>query len=158
MEGALWNDPPENGVGLQGILHFIGWLVAIILPWCIGFQVDHFLPDYTPLLDILAGRLVLLAVALGITAFFFRYGVLKFEVHRAPGGRAETEAWFRTHWPNMPSNCQITAIEPAASYGPGGIPASTRIRINDGHGFRVNLYYDLRTMQMLACRAYPMPP
>ena len=158
MEGALWNDPPENGVGLQGILHFIGWFVAIILPWYIGFQVDHLLRDHTPLWIYWQGRSVLLVVALGITAFFFWYGVRNFEARlREPSGRAEIEAWFRTHWPNMPSNCQITAIEPAASYGPGGIPASTRIRINDGHGFSVNLYYDLRTKQMLGCRAYPSP-
>jgi hypothetical protein len=31
------------------ILRFIGCLVAIILPWYIGFQVDHFLRDHTPL-------------------------------------------------------------------------------------------------------------
>ena len=157
MEGALSNYSPENGVSLQGILHFIGWFVAIILPWYIGFQVDHLLRDHTPLWIYWQGRSVLLVVALGITAFFFWYGVRNFEARlREPSGRAEIEAWFRSHWPNMPSDCQITAIEPASSFG-YGIAASTRIRINDGHGFSVNLYYDLRTKQMLGCRAYPSP-
>jgi hypothetical protein len=158
MEGALSNYPVENGVSLQGILHFIGWLVAIILPWYIGFQVDHFLRDHTPLWTYWPARSVLLTVALGVTAFFFWYGVRNFEGRlREPSGHAEIEAWFRTHWPNMPSNCQITAIEPAYSFREG-IAGSTRIRINDGHGFRVNLYYDLTTKQMLGCRAYPQPP
>ena len=158
MEGALSNYPVEHGVSLQGILHFLGWLVALILPWYIGFHVDHFLRDHTALWTYWLARSVLLTVGLGMTAFFFWYGVRSFEAGlREPSGRAEIEAWFRTHWPNMPSNCQITASEPASSFR-DGMATSTRIRINDGRGFSVNLYYDLRTKQMLGCRAYPSAP
>jgi hypothetical protein len=58
------------------------------------------------------------------------------------------------HWANLPPNCRITDREPRAPldyYRSPGI----RIKIDDGYGFTINLYYDLRTKQMLACRACP---
>jgi hypothetical protein len=68
--------PQQKKLGLDGILHFIGWLVALIATWNIAFRTDSFLRDYSPWVYWPVGS-VLLAVVLGITAFFLLYGIRK---------------------------------------------------------------------------------
>ena len=87
--------PKEGKLRLDAFLHFIGWLAVLIATWNITSRIDSFLRDYSPTWVYWSVGWILLAIALGISAFFLFYGIKKLEGPRKPNGRAEVEGKCR---------------------------------------------------------------
>jgi hypothetical protein len=159
MTNILKDSPPKKKVTVGGVFHFIGWLTVVVLLWRVWGWVDRIMADISPFWLRWLIELPLAVVVLGINGFLLlTHGIAQTQKASRDIFEPETKAWLQTHWSSLPANCKIVDREDGPPwYGDPGSAAGTRIRINDGYGLTINLYYDLRTKQMLACRAYPSP-
>jgi pyruvate/2-oxoglutarate dehydrogenase complex dihydrolipoamide acyltransferase (E2) component len=144
-------EPAEKSTRPIDVVHAIGWVTVVCGPLYVASRAEDSLRDYTPWIfwpcDIL-----LFLIAIAIALYFVADGLRRGEEGKPNNNRGAIENWFRSHWPTLPAECRIIGI---------GVvdyrfhPIVARIRLDDGYGFTITLYYDLRTKQMLGCRASP---
>jgi hypothetical protein len=146
--------PISKNPRIGAILEFVGWLAAVVIPIKIVLQLGRYLHDRTPAWVDWPVEIILLVVLFCWTVSWILYAWSRLEPE-IPGSEAAIEAWFRTHFPDMPAKYRIGDIQ--ISSFDGMRPASATISIDDGNGYFVVLDYDLRSKQMRGCWAEPNP-
>jgi hypothetical protein len=146
-------EPPAKRVRPLDIVHWAGWVMVVCGPWYVSSKLDDLLRKSATWLYWPAGILLLL-ISAAVPLYFLADLLRKNDESRPDNSKSGIEKWFRSHWPTMPADCKILVSDVVDSRFH---PIVARICVDDGHDFGITLYYDLRTKQLLGCRASPTP-
>jgi hypothetical protein len=108
--------PISKNPRIAAILEFIGWLAAVVVPINIALQLGNYLHGQTPAWVEWPVALILLVALFFWTLSWILYALSRLEPE-IPGSEAAIEAWFRTHFPDMPAKYRIGDIRLLRSTG-----------------------------------------